>query len=554
MSGSLVLLHLGGAVALLLWATRMVRTGVERGFGSALREHARKVLQNALLAALTGIVLAIAFQSATAVGLIVSGFAAQSLITVTSGIIAMLGADLGSAIAVRLLSLDLGNLVPALLLAGTVIFMSVSNRVWQQAGRILVGIGLLLLSLRLIGEASEPLRDSSLLPVIVDHFRNDYATTFIVAAIAAWLFHSSVAAILLIASLAGKGLVPPEVGIIMMLGANFGGAMIATALTRNAPPEQRAVILGNLCLRGFGALLAAIVVSQWQPELTRLAAGPALQIVHAHIVFNTLLLLIGLPLAPLISHVAKRVTQAGAAQNPNGALLEETSALDEKALDTPAIALANATREVLRLSELVEAMLTRVILLYRTETEGDVASLNAFDDKVDRRHNAIKLYLARATTRKLSEPEAMRCQELVSACVKLEQVGDIITRNMLVHIQKKRDRHLEFTEAGWLELAAMHAAVLANARLAFNVIVSRDQDIACQLVMEKDKLRDAEKLASLHHFERLRDGSPQSIETSSIHLDTIRDLKEINALLASLAYPILEEHGLLRGSRLTLPQ
>jgi phosphate:Na+ symporter len=554
MSGSLVLLHLGGAVALLLWATRMVRTGVERGFGSALREHARKVLRNPLLAAISGIILAIAFQSATAVGLIVSGFAAQSLVTVTSGIIAMLGADLGSAIAVRLLSFDLGNLVPALLLAGTAIFMSVTHRVWQQAGRILVGIGLLLLSLRLIGEASEPLRDSSLLPVIVDHFRNDYATTFIVAAIAAWLFHSSVAAVLLIASLAGKGLVPPEVGIIMMLGANFGGAMIATALTRNGPPEQRAVILGNLALRGFGALLAALIVSQWPPHLTRLAAGPALQIVHAHIAFNTLLLLIGLPLAPLISRFAKRIAQAGAAQNPNGAALEETSALDEKALDTPALALANATREVLRLSELVEGMLTRVIDLFRTVSKDDIETLTAFDDKIDRRHNDIKLYLARATTRKLSEPEAMRCQELVGACVKLEQVGDIITRNMLVHIQKKRDRHLEFTEAGWLELAAMHASVLANARLAFNVIVSRDQDIACQLVMEKDKLRDAEKIASRQHFERLRDGSPQSIETSSIHLDTIRDFKEINALLASLAYPILEENGLLRGSRLTLPK
>ncbi len=554
MSGSLVLLHLGGAVALLLWATRMVRTGVERGFGSALREHARKVLQNPLLAALTGIVLAILFQSATAVGLIVSGFAAQSLVSVTSGIIALFGADLGSAIAVRLLSFDLGNLVPALLLTGTIIFMSVTHRVWQQAGRILVGIGLLLLSLRMIGEASEPLRDSSLLPVIVDHFRSDYATTFIVAAIAAWLFHSSIAAILLIASLAGKGLVPPEVGIIMMLGANFGGAMIAAALTRNGAPEQRAVIFGNLGFRGFGALLAAVLIPQWQLELARLAASPALQVVHAHIIFNTLLLLIGTPLAPLISHFTMRLAQSDMAQSPNGAGFEETIALDEKALDTPALALANATREVLRLSELVESMLTRVILLFRTETKGDVDALTALDDRIDHRHNAIKLYLARATTHRLREPEAMRCQELVGACVRLEQVGDIITRNLLVHIQKKRDRHLEFTDAGWHELAAMHAAVLANARLAFNVIVSRDQDIACQLVMEKDKLRDAEKIASRQHFERLRDGSPQSIETSSIHLDTIRDFKEINALLASLAYPILEEHGLLRGSRLTLPK
>jgi phosphate:Na+ symporter len=330
--------------------------------------------------------------------------------------------------------------------------------------------------------------------------------------------------------------------------------MIATALTRNGPPEQRAVIFGNLGLRGLGALIAALIVSQWEPDLTRLSTNPALQVVHAHIVFNALLLLIGLPLAPLVSHYAKRLAQANLVQKTNSSLLEENSALDEQALDVPALALANATREVLRLSELVEVMFTRVIELFRSQTDGDVESLVAFDDKIDHRHNAIKLYLARATTRKLNEHEAMRCQELVGACVKLEQVGDIIARNLLVHVQKKRDRHLEFTEAGMQELAAMHATVLANARLAFNVLISRDQDIACQLVMEKDKLRDAEKIASRNHFERLRDGSPLSIETSSIHLDTIRDFKEINALLASLAYPILEENGLLRGSRLTLPK
>ena len=553
MSGSLVLLHLGGAVALLLWAARMVRTGVERAYGSALREHARKVLQNPLLAALAGCVLAIAFQSATAVGLIVSGFAAQSLVSVTSGIVALLGADLGSAIAVRLLSFDLSDLAPALLLAGTAIFMSSANRVWQQSGRILVGVGLLLLSLRLIGEASEPLRGSSLLPVIAEHFRNDYATAFLVAALAAWLFHSSVAAILLIASLAGKGLAPPEASIIMMLGANFGGAMIALGLTRNGAAEQRAVIFGNIILRGLGAVAAAVIASHWHWDMTRLASGAALQVVHAHIGFNLMLLVTGIPLAPVAAHFARRLSRASFRPDPNVAM-EEASALDEKALDTPAIALASATREVLRLCELVEAMLVRVIALFRTEAEGDIEALTAFDDRVDRRHNEIKLFLARATTRKLSEPEAMRCQELVGACVKLEQVGDIITRNLLVHVQKKRDRHLEFTEEGWRELTAMHATVLANARLAFNVLVSRDQDIACQLVMEKDKLRDAEKVASRQHFERLRSGSPLSIETSSIHLDTIRDFKEINALLASLAYPILEEHGLLRGTRLTLPK
>ena len=150
----------------------------------------------------------------------------------------------------------------------------------------------------------------------------------------------------------------------------------------------------------------------------------------------------------------------------------------------------------------------------------------------------------------MTEAEALRCQELIGACVKLEQVGDIIVRNMLVHVKKKLDRGLKFTEEGWRELSAFHASVLANARLAFNVLVSRDPETARQLVEEKDRLRDLEKASSQSHFLRLRDGTAKSVETSSIHLDTIRDLKQINSLLASMAYPVLEEQGLLRDSRL----
>ena len=551
MSGSLVLLHLAGAVALLLWATRMVRTGVENVFGTILRDRLRPALKNPLLAAGSGMVLAIMFQSATAVGLLISGFAGQELISVTSGIIALLGADLGSSIAVRLLSFDLSDLVPLLIFIGTFTHMATSSRNWQQSGRILIGIGLLLLSLRMIGQSSEPLRTSSLLPVIVETLTNDAPTAFLVAAITTWLFHSSVASILLISALAAKQLIPVELGIILMLGANFGGAMIATALTRSGNAPQRAVPMGNLILRGLGSIIAAIVASHTILPLAKLADLPALQIIHAHITFNVLLLIFGMPLAPLVAKFARAWANRGTPKSAMDLIdTENSSALDESALTNPRLAIANATREVLRLCETIDVMLTRVIDMYRTVTRDDIAALAQLDDRVDRRHSAIKLYLAKATAHSVSQPEAIRCQELVAACVKLEQVGDIIVRNMLLHIQKKRERNVEFTDEGWQELVSMHAAVLANAKLAFNVIVNRDVETARQLVEEKDSLRAREKSCSQRHFERLRNGSALSIETSSIHLDTIRDLKDINSLLASLAYPVLEEHGLLRQTRL----
>src|SRR5690606_25060617 len=132
------------------------------------------------------------------------------------------------------------------------------------------------------------------------------------------------------------------------------------------------------------------------------------------------------------------------------------------------------------------------------------------DDRVDRRHAAIKLYLAQIDAGDMTGREAARCQELLGACVKLEQVGDIIVRNMLPQVQKMLKRELAFTPEGWRELTGFHAAVLANARLAFNLLVTRDPGTARQLVEEKDRLREVEKDMSRRHFERLREGTVKS--------------------------------------------
>ena len=550
MSGSVVLLHLAGAVALLLWATRMVRTGVERAYGDVLRQRLRSTLRNPVLAVAAGGALAIALQSATAVSLLVGSFAGTGIVSGTSGLLAALGADVGSSLVVKLLSFDLSLLVPVCLVAGTATFMATGRRDWRQLGRILVGIGLLILSLRMIGEAAEPLRESRILPVVVNYLSGDYVTAFIVAAIITWMFHSSVAAILLVVALAGGGIVPTPLGLVLVLGANLGGGIIAAMLSRAAPPESRTVPVGNLIMRGTGAIAGLIVLLFFQPPVALLGNTEQEQLVHFHIAFNCALALVGMPLAGVVFRTAQRLVALGTPAAPADSLGAEISALAESAIATPSQALANATREVVGVCETVEVMLQRIMELYEKADPDKIKALAALDDRVDKKHAAIKLYLAKVSGQQLSEAEALRHQELIGACVKLEQVGDIIVRNMLVHVQKKLDRGLEFTEQGWRELTSFHASVLTNARLAFNVLVSRDPKTALQLVQEKDRLRDVEKEASQSHFTRLRDGAARSVETSSIHLDTIRDLKQINSLLASIAYPVLEEHGLLRGSRL----
>ena len=552
MTGSIVLLHLAGAVALMLYATRLVKTGVERGYGDLLRLRLRATMRNPVMAVLAGTGLAIALQSSTAVTLLVGSFAGSGIVSGVAGQLAVRGAEIGSALVVKLLTFDLSLLVPLCLVTGTTLFMATAQHKYRQIGRIVIGIGLLILSLRMIGESAEPLRESDLMPLIVEHFSNDPITAYLIAAAITWAFQSSIAAVLLMATLAGRGLITPELGLVLVLGVNLGSSLIAPMLTRGAEPGVRVVPIGNLLMRGAGSLLMLILVMVFQPDPTFLGASASDRIVNAHILFNVLILLAGLPLAGLVYRLSERIVAIGAsgqgADDPGPP--EEISALDEAALDKPPLALANATREVLRICGTIDAMLARIITLYEGASEAEISALADMDDQVDRRHGAVKLYLARIARNSLSDEQAIRSQELLSASVRLEQVGDIITRNMLIHVRKKNRLGLSFTPEGWRELRAFHRTVLTNARMAFNVLVSHDVETAQQLVREKDRLRDMERKSSQNHFNRLRDGSLPSIETSAIHLDTIRDLKEINSLLTTIAYPVLEERGMLSRSRL----
>src|SRR5690606_5942573 len=282
-------------------------------------------------------------------------------------------------------------------------------------------------------------------PVIVGYLSDDPIPAFFLAAIGTWLFHSSVAFILLVAALAMRGLVPAELGIVLVLGSNLGGGLIAAMLSRTMPAPSRTVPLGNLVIRAIGAVIALLALTLFDPPMEMIGSTPALQIVHTHILFNVFLVLLGMPFAGLVTRSLESL-QAYAAPPPSAALEDrEASALDPDALGSPSRALANVTRAVVGVCETVEVMLKNIMELYDDPEREQIDALASLDDRVDRKHAAIKLYLARIPPEAMNEEEEQRTAELLDACVKLEQVGDIIVRNMLVHVRKKLDRGLTFT-------------------------------------------------------------------------------------------------------------
>jgi len=547
LSGHEVLLSIAGGVALLLWATRMVRTGIMRAYGPELRRLIGRATRRRLPAFAVGLGVASLLQSSTATALLANTFAARGLLTVAAGLAIMLGADVGSTLVVQILSFDISWASPALILVGVICFMASSTPKPQHIGRILIGLGLLLLSLTLIVGASAPLRGSEVLQSVIGPLAQDPILAVLLAAVLTWIAHSSVAVVLLVMSLASGGVVPLALGFALVLGANIGSGIIPMMLSLSAGPSSRRIPLGNLLFRVVGAVIAIPLIGLAAPLVGAFDAEPARQIANFHTAFNLVLAAVFLPLTGLAASVAARLIP-DREDEKEGEITARY--LDPSAIATPAVAMACATREVMRMADLVEIMLRGVVDAFENNDAQQVERLTQMDDDVDALHEAIKLYLTEASRQTLDKRESARCVELITFTTNLEHIGDIIEKNLLDLAAKKIRQQLTFSEDGWAELKAMHGRVVQQMQLTMSVFVSRDVEIARRLLGEKERFRDLEREGSERHLERLRSGQVQSIETSAIHLDMLRDLKRIHSHLTSVAYPILETEGALRPSRL----
>ena len=359
---SVFLLNLTAAIVLLLYSTRMVRTGVERAFGAELRNVFMLSRRSTILNSFAGVLAAALLQSSTAVALLVSGFAATGVMGVTGSLAVVLGADLGTAVAVQFLTLDIAWLTPVLLVAGGLLFLKGSARVVRQIGRVVMGVAFILLSLRMIGDATEPLRSSPYLQPVVLHLSEDLLTAFAGGAMLAFVFHSSVAAILMLAAFCAQGLLPLEAGLPLVLGANVGSGLIAVWLTRNMHGKARRIALGNLVVRLLGGIAALVLLRHVALPLDVVAGTPARQLVSFHFLFNAVLLVVFLPLVVPLAALTRYLVPA--TDDPAEGRVKPASALDRNVLTNPGMALASATRELLRMSEQIELMLSPVMELF----------------------------------------------------------------------------------------------------------------------------------------------------------------------------------------------
>lgn len=543
------ILNLAGAAALLLWSVRIIRTGVQRAFKNELRTWLRRSSGNPPLAAGTGVIAAIVLQSSTAVALLVTNFASKGTLTVGVGLAIFLGADLGSAIVTQILLVRAAWLVPLLLLIGVAMFLKGQQPKIRQSGRILIGLALVLVSLDMIRLATDPIRDSAAIAPLAGYLAKDVFSAFIVGALLAWAIHSSVAAVLMFVTFTAQGILPANAAMAMVLGVNLGGSFIPFTLTLGAKAPARIIVIGNLILRGGGAAIALLLLANSSIPVEYLGETAARQTINLHLAFNLVIVIVGLFLIkPLVGFLSKILVDPATSQS---ATPERISALDKSALSNPARALNCANREVLHIGETVEAMLSPMMDLYQNWDDAVAEAVLNNERNVNSMHFENKLYLAKLHENKLSETAASQSMELSSTAINFESAGDIISKNLLQIAKKINTKGMKFSPEGWRELCDFHDRVLSNLQLSLNVLMTSSVDAARQLVEEKERVRDVEQELQIRHLERLHKGTSDSIETSNIHQETLRALKQINTAITMVAYSILLNTGELLPSRLT---
>jgi phosphate:Na+ symporter len=546
MAGSELLLTLLGGVALLLWGVRMVRTGLTRAFGASLRALLARASTNRLTAFGAGVAITGVLQSATATALLLASFAGRGLLTLPIALAIMLGADVGSTLVAQVFAFDIKWLWSVAMFLGLVLFSaSTSGRV-KNAGRIAIGLGLMLLALSVLGNVAGEMHESSALQVVLAALGSEPMIAVLAAAGLTWLAHSSLAIVLLIMSLATSAAIGPTLAIALVVGANVGGAIAPFVALSGSPVASRRVPLGNFIARACIAVLIIPFVVPIASLLAGLELSTARLVLTFHTLFNVGVAIAFLPLLDPLAYLVNRILP----QPPEALDRSTAQHLDPSVLEHPSEALGCAMRETLHLGDIILDMLRRSLKAIEGNDAKLVKEVEKADDEVDALHEAIKLYLIRASKADMTDDDSRRYVEILTFTTNLEHVGDIIDKNLMELAAKKIKKRYAFSAEGLAELRRLHAQVEENMKLALNVFATRDVTLARRLLKEKTTMRAKEFEAADRHFARLRDGRPESIETSSIHLDIIRDLKRINSHLTSVAYPILEVAGELRDSRL----
>ncbi|MBI3995461.1 MAG: Na/Pi cotransporter family protein [Nitrospirae bacterium] len=533
---TLMLFSLLGGIALLLYGLQLAGDGLQGLAGGRLRSILATFTKNRFLGLAAGAFITAVIQSSSATTVMLVGFTSAGLMTLSQTVALILGADIGTTLTVQLIAFQITDYALAILSLGFALFFFGKPRRIKLVGTVLFGFGLIFFSLKLLSDGMAPLRDNEIARRMLLSVHEVPIWGILISALLTALLHSSAATIGIAIASASQGLLPLASAVPIILGANVGTCATAWVASLGSTTEAKRVALAHILFKLLGVVLIYPFLLPFEATVGQTSENIVRQIANAHTLFNLGIALLFLPFTgPLARLVAWLI--------PEKLSLEEYSRpkyLDPLVLDSPALALGQATREALRMSDIVRDMYRETIRVFTDNNQETLEQIERKDDWVDTLNREIKLYITKLSAKSLTEEQSEREVALLALSSDLETIGDIIDRNLMELAKKKIYKGVRFSDQGLKEIVQLHDRVGQNFERVISAFASHDPELAQRVVQAKDEIKHLERELRAAHIQRLHAGLPESIETSAIHIDILTNLVRINHHVTSIAYPIIE--------------
>lgn len=532
----MIFISLFGGVLLLLYGIKLLNDGLQNAAGSRIRSLVRSLTSNRFSAVGAGAFLTGLIQSSSATSVMLVGFVSAGLMTFRQTLAVILGADIGATLTVQLIAFRVYDYSVLLVGVGLSFTLFTKNTFYKNIGQGILGFGFVFLSLKIMIDAMLPLQGNELFRSVFVVLTGTPFIGILLSAVVTALIHSSAATMGIALALATSGLISLQSALYIILGANIGTCATALLASMRSPAEARRVAWAHVLFKVFGVLLFLPFLPLYQRLVEQTTPDVMRQIANAHTLFNVIMAVIFLPFLGLFARLLVKLVPEKAEEKRFGPMY-----LDDHVLGTPSLALGQATREALRASDIVREMLTEMIIGLRSDDPAIVEDIKRKDNLVDMLDRQIRLYIARLSSSNLTESQSRRVMTVLEVTRDLENIGDIIDRNIMPIALKRITKGFVFSQEGMAEIVSFHKKTVENFDFAIAAFANHDRDLAERVLRNKEELGLLERELVQAHLERLRKGLRESIETSHIHLDIIGNIARINSLITHIIYPIVEE-------------
>jgi len=537
-----ICIGLFGGVGLFIYGMKTVGWGLQKVAGRRLRNILGTLTNTPIKGTVIGALMTATIQSSSATTVMLVGFVNASLMTLSQAIGVVYGANIGTTFTVQLIAFNVSNYSLLLVGIGVMLLVFKRNRIVQYLGQSLLGFGLIFLGIKVLMDSTEPLRSY---PLFLNSLVSMEAYPIVAIAISAvftGIIHSSAAAIGISMVLASQGMMDLPAAIPILLGADIGTCSTAILSSLGSSREGKRVAVAHLLFNLIGALLVYPFMDLFREAILWMsdpfAAGISRQIANGHMLFKVLNTMIFLPFTVPFRKIITFMIPIV----PELERTFEVRYLDEQVLDTPEIALGQAGKEAERMGNRVLEMFRQTILVFQNGDDFLREEIKKMDNEIDYLDDAITRYLISVAQGSLTEDQSRREISLLNIVDNLEHVGDLIDKSLMELARKKIDFGLHFSSGGEQDIILMHGQIYANLQKVVSAFVHWNAEQAKEVLHQFPRIDKLESDLRKAHIQRLHNGLQETIDTSSIHLDVISSLKQINTHAESMAKEVAGEN------------